>query len=806
MPELIRLTFRYSSIFISSLCLIILAVCVRADEPDIEPILLDWVAENGDTSTCRGQFIDPLANEVTALDLDQQPIEVEADNVNMPSINHISIEGNIDIKQGSRKIHAETMSYNRESSQATLEGPVEIRQPGLLIRGQRAAINMAKEEASFEDGQFVLHETHLHGRAQQIKQQPGGVVELHKGSLTSCEPHRKAWEITGKKLRVDTQSRQGSGRGVSLKLYDIPFFYLPYITFPVGRDRMSGFLVPTIGFNDGEIDYAQPYYWNIAPNYDATLTPRYAAGHGAMFETTLRYLNTYSMNEAAIAYLPEDQGRNDPDLDSVINSGQITPQQARPFEGESRWLVDINHQGGRSQQWFSEINYNRASDIDYLRDLSVASFRASSDTFLEQSASVGINLDHWTIQARTQNFQNLLADLDANYRQLPRINIDGHYQWQNFSLNLENEYVNFSHRNRERQDGSVIITGERASLDYALNWQWQKPWLRLGATAGTRGLSYVFDDRRISASADDRPTLNARYASLDSALILERNQGRQVLTPRIYYLFRERENHDALFNITDDGQDVNFDTTALAFNYDQLFRGRRFAGGDRIDDADRLSIGVSQQWFDQSGLEYLGISLGQTFYFRDRLIDLSSDALSDESRTPESDIAAQIRWRLDQRLSARSDLLYNPESSQVVRSSIGLNYTHEDGYIVNFGHRFTRDQREFNAQELRNIDQLDVSFAAPITSRWRLFGRSFYDLDERKELDLFAGLEYDDCCFRLRVLGRRWLDSRRASLAINSSLNYDKGLFFEIELKGLGGSGKRISSLLEETITGFSSN
>ena len=335
----------------------------------------------------------------------------------------------------------------------------------------------------------------------------------------------------------------------------------------------------------------------------------------------MRYLHRRANNELRLAYLPNDAAELTEQERALIDQG-TQEQEIHPFKDNERWLVNWQQQGGFDLPWYSKVDYSQASDVDYLRDLSTASFAANNDTYLNQSFTLGYNFAHWRLNLRAQSYQNLLRDLDDTYRQLPRINFDGQYQLGDFGLVLQNEYVHFSHPNSHRLDGSSIITGSRSRLDYQLNWQYEPAAGFIKPAIGAQVLAYQLDDTGLLPGVDTAPNLSSQYLSLDSGLVFERDAGQQLLEPRLYYLYRAHTDHSALYHLTADEQAINFDTTPLTFGYEQLFRDHRYAGGDRLDDANHLAISLTGRLLDDSFREFLSASVGQLVYFDRRQVFL----------------------------------------------------------------------------------------------------------------------------------------------------------------------------------------
>lgn len=749
--------------------------------------------------SCDGGYIDPFADAPTP-DPANTLIHVDAGSADMDA-SYIELGNGVIVTQGPRVIHAGHMMFDKTSERAALSNGVQIRQMGSLIKGQTANVNMVGNEAAFTEGSFLAHQEHMRGKAKLILHEADGKLILEEGKLTSCEPNDNSWALEGKRLTIDPVKKQGYGRDIVIRVGGIPVLYTPYIRFPLGNERQSGLLAPSIGFNleDGLSEYSQPWYWNIAPNQDATFTPRFIAGRGVMLEAEYRYNGLGNRNVFQLGVLPDDRGGNDPNVDELINNSDLTESDLRPHKGQNRWIIQADHEGGLQQPWYSDIEFGRVSDKDYLRDLPAASFSVANETYLTQSARLGYDLSNWHIAANFYNAQNLLVDIDDVYQRLPQIIADGNYRLGNFGARLTHEYVNFGHRQDVRRNGNTIITGQRVSTDYQFSYQKDTPWGFIKPTLGAQGMGYQLEKRQLRANADNTPALSTHYISLDSGLILEHDSGLQALEPRLFYLFRQYTSHEKLFNVTDDGQSINFDTSPLTFGYHQLYRDHRFAGRDRLDDANQLTLGMTHRAFRTTGKELWDISLGQTFYFDDRRVSLTQE----EETLEESDIAGQFTVHINDDIRTLGSAQYNPETDQLMRASMGLHY-YSDEWLLNLDYRFAREQPFLtDDDQTQEIDQLDMTFYLPYDNQWQVFGRAFYDLDEQRELETFIGLEYSSCCYKLRAVARRWLDTNLAQSTDSSSKPYDKELYLEFELTGLVSSGKRIHKLLQDSIFGF---
>ena len=303
--------------------------------------------------------------------------------------------------------------------------------------------------------------------------------------------------------------------------------------------------------------------------------------------------------------------------------------------------------------------------------------------------------------------------------------------------------------------------------------------------------------------------LSTPQASLDLGLIFENAQGMftQTLEPRAYYLYRAYEEHDALFNVGgNDGLDVNFDTSERTFSYSQLYRDSRFIGGDRLDDADQVTLGLTSRWQNnQTGRDLFDVSVGQIFHFRDRNVSLAGGTGEDET-VENSEFAGELNVALSERTHFYGNAIYDTTSRRINRGSAGVHYGSDDyRKLFNISYAYLRDLNPPTETGIasRDIDQVDLSFVYPVARQWTVMGRANYDFQNSQELESFFGFEYNDCCYRFRILARRWLDSNIANLVVDQDAQYDQGIFFEVHFKGLGGSGAKVNSILNDGIFGY---
>ena len=751
---------------------------------------------------CNGLYVDPTpANAPQVSGQQDANLIIEADQALVEDGQKATIDGGVIVRQDDKSISAENMSYDRSTDIAILDGGVTIRQPGLLIEGNSASVEFQNDKSRFDDARFVFHEQHMRGSAESVKQVSNSTVELHNGSFTTCEPGSTTWKMEGEKISINRETSQGYGKNVKLKIGEVPVLYLPYISFPVGDERQSGFLFPAISNDeDGGLDIAIPYYWNIAPNYDATITPRIISSRGLMLETEARHLNQWVRTTATGAFLPNDGGSRDTDLRDLINNGDVTEEEAEPRKGKNRWLIGLQQKSDATRGWYIDNDYTRVSDINYFRDLGSSSFAAENTDQLNQIFSLGYRSTNWDSRILTEQHQLLLRGIDNSYKKIPQISVNGFYHYGGANTLLSHEYTLF------RSDQEGIIEANRFNLDYRINWDKRAPWGFFKPEIGYQLLHYDLDvNEEIGFTDDPTRKHDTLMASVDTGLIFERKNDTftQTFEPRVFYLYRQFEDQSDLFDVIGE-QDLNFDSFARTFSYHRLFADSRYIGGDRLDDTRQITLGASSSIYNnKTGEERARLSFGKIYYFDDRQVFLSDTNEEEANRLNSSEIALETAIQFTEHRELILTGVYDTQNKRTTRSSARFHYSTEDyGQIYNAAYTQARgDQIDSPSEEF--IEQIDLSTSIQIKPQWATMARVNYDLRNEQELETFIGLEYDDCCYRFRFLIRKWLDSNIAIFTDEKSSQTDTGVFFEIHLKGLGGSGAKLNSILNDGIFGY---
>ena len=721
---------------------------------------------------CQGVFLEP----VFAFESDtDDAVRASANSATFRIGEGGQLFGDVLIHSGPRRLTTDRAFLDQASGDVTLEGNVTFRQPGLLLQGARGQYNLNENTAQVGDARYVMHESGAHGRAEVVAYDGEHTLLVRRGRFTRCEPGAEAWALESRRIRIDQETKQGTATGAVLRLGGVPVFFIPYIRFPVTDERQSGFLVPEAGFSqENGFDIALPYYFNLAPNYDMTVTPRMMSERGILSEIEIRHLARIGHTTVGGAYMPRDDqfdGRFSKDDFKIENPNG-------DFDPAKRWLLVLEH-ASRLNRIRTLVDYSAASDDEYFRDLG-SNLEVSSRTELRRFGEIAYFGDALHLRLYGEGYQALEDDVDDSYRRIPALDIGyARALWDlPMEVGFEAQMTRFD-RSQHGLTGRDRIIGNRIHLapKIALNLLRSFGHLRISFDE----LLTYYDLEDLPPGFDSSPSRTLARASLDGKLVFERagKRGWQTIEPRIYYQYTEFEDQDEL---------PEFDTAAFTFGYGQLYRDNPFTGLDRIQDANRVSVGFTSRLIGQSGVERLTINAGQIHYFRDRRVALAGTPTGelDDDYSP---VAADLTWRPARNFLVSSSLVWDVDARDIDETGVAFRYTPGAERIVNIGYR----------HRAQSLDQTDVTFYWPLSRRFRVFGRWNYDVERSQTVEGFGGIEFDACCWRLRVLGRRLLRSS----TIPDRVRSDKGVFIQVILKGLAGLGGQAESVMTGGIAGY---
>lgn len=816
---------------------------------------LDWVPREKLTAAqlaetgpyCSGSYIEPIRpgmNDKT--NKSDAPTFIGAKASRYNTEDQVgTLAGDVVLRQGSMQVESQEASLYQAESRAELKGDVRIRDNGALIVGDHADVQLDTGEAKVDNAEYVMHKSRIRGNALYAKRAENAIIRLKDGTYTTCEPNSNAWQLKGNNITLNPATGFGTATNVTLRVKDIPILYTPYIYFPIDDRRQSGFLPPTIGTStDTGFMLVTPYYFNLAPNYDATLYPRYMSKRGMLVEGEFRYLTKSSEGQFGAAFLNDE----DQDRDLQTDSKQ------------TRYMYNWQHKGGLDSRVFTQVDYTKISDPYYFQDLETDQIGVKSADYVNQQGSISYRGDSYTARLNAQAYQLATVSSITPYDRLPQITFNGQLPFHPEGLNFdyETELVRFdrdlltgSYTNKDGTDPQPRLDTNVAGLDRAngtrlnlkpgvslpMNWTYGfiKPSLKYQYTQydldlDGQGKNDLVTNRnnasKLGESFNSSQNRGVPIASIDSGLYFDRNTSyfgknyRQTLEPRLFYLYVPEK----------DQKDIPaFDTSEYTFSYASLFRDNRFSGADRVGDENKLSLGVTSRWIEDDGFERQRISVGQALYFKDRKVQLPGVDFADrdDARSNVSPYALEYEYRWNRDWRTTADYNWDPDSHSPRSGSAMFHYQPEDNpnKVVNVGYRYRNDQVRYDqntgkwtvgggdygrpgdanyVKDYYKIEQHDFSVIWPIVPQWSAISRWQYDYNRNRTLEAFGGFEYDNCCWKLRLINRYWVSYDEFSQQAPENEKGDHGVFLQIVLKGLGGlTGAKTESFLDKGIQGY---
>ncbi|MEA3410888.1 MAG: LPS assembly protein LptD [Pseudomonadota bacterium] len=665
--------------------------------------------------------------------------------------------GNARAIQGGRSLSADTLRYYQFTEKVEAEGNILFSDRGFSLSAPEARMLLDTGDMEAFDARYGIEQRHARGRADYALRDEPGVVELRNATFTTCPVGKSDWSLYGKDVTLDQKKGVGSAWHALFRIKDVPVFYTPYAQFPLDNRRRTGFLIPSYGSTSKSgVEVVVPYYFNLAPNYDATLTARLLSERGVQWRPEFRYLFPGTEGEVHFEVLPDSKAE------------------------ETRTLIDYSNSTRITDRWSSSILYTSVSDDRYFEDLG-NSIEQTSQSFLQRRADLFYNGGFWNLLSRVQELQTIdpsVSSASLPYARLPQFLLTARRPEELFGLGLDfrGEFVNF-----DRDDS---VTGGRLDGLFKLERPLVRPGYFLKPQANFRFTGYGLRD---TVPGDPvNPTRTIPTLSLDSGLVFEKplfaGNMIQTLEPRAYYLYTPFVDQDDI---------PVFDTSQFDFTFAQMFRDNRFTSADRVGDANQVTLALSSSFIDPTeGIERASVGVGQIVYFKDREVTLPG-------RAPEtngvSNLVVDGVYQINPQWRIQANTQWDPFNDRLERTSARLRYRSHGRRLFNLGY----------SARVGQFEQADVSLVYPLTSRWLVVGRWNYDFFNERSQDILAGIEYDSCCWAARLVGRRFISGAETNIGDDSE--YSTSIQFQFVLKGLTELGNNIDELLERNIIGFDS-
>ena len=718
-----------------------------------------------------------FTGEVVSGNPNDLPVYIEADQAEITQPRSGIYKGRVDVKQGNRHLQSAEVEVQQQGSgdnvqrYAFARGGFDYRDNQINLLGDDAKIHLNTKDTDVRNAHYQLVDRQGRGSAESVELRDDYRV-MKNATFTSCLQDDHSWSIYADEMRQHVKEEYAEMWHARFKVQGVPVFYTPYLQLPIGDRRRSGLLIPTLGHGsrDGSF-YAQPVYWNIAPNLDATLAPKYMSRRGWQLNSEFRYLTTLGEGQVAGEYLGDDRLK---DYDS---------------ENRKRHLFYWKHNAAFARDWRLDLNYTKVSDKRYFNDFDSA-YGSSTDGYADQTGRIAYYQPNYNIAMFVKQFQIFDEVVIGPYRALPQIDFN---YYQNGLFGNKVDFKLFSQAVRFDNDSAQMPTAWRFHGEPSVNTTLSNRYGSMNLEAKLYATQYQQKKGRSDKAEDVESSVNRILPQLkiDLQSVLASNQTfisgyTQTLEPRAQYLFRPYKDQSNIGSkLNSQYLGFGYDSSLLQQDYFSLFNSRRYSGLDRIASANQVTLGGTSRFFDENKEERFNIAVGQTYYLEPSRIDENRDNRTEGSS---SSWAIEANWKINDLMRWRGGYQYDPQLGQVSLANTGIEYNPTKNNVVQLNYRYA--SKEYINQNLtaeanrynQDIKQLGVQVGWELSDHWAIAGRYYQDLALKKPVEQYLGVQYNTCCWSVGVGARRYVTSRQNQK--NDDIFYDHGIGVTFELRG----------------------
>ncbi|TKV11982.1 LPS assembly protein LptD [Citrobacter sp. TBCS-14] len=739
------------------------------------------------------------------------PVTINADHAKGNYPDDAVFTGNVDIAQGNSRLQADEVQLHQKQAEGLPEpvrtvdalGNVHYDDNQVILKGPKGWSNLNTKDTNIWEGDYQMVGRQGRGKADLMKQRgENRYTILENGSFTSCLPGSNTWSVVGSEVIHDREEQVAEIWNARFKLGPVPVFYSPYMQLPVGDKRRSGFLIPNAKYTSNNyFEFYLPYYWNIAPNMDATITPHYMHRRGGvMWENEFRYLSQAGAGLMEFDYL---------------NSDKVYEDENSKDDNSRRWLFYWQHAGVMDQVWRFNVDYTKVSDSSYFNDFD-NKYGSSTDGYATQKFSVGYAVQNFDATVSTKQFQVFDDQSTSSYSAEPQLDVNF---YQNdvgpFDTRVYAQAVHFVNTTDNMPEAT------RLHLEPTINLPLSNQWGSINTEA--KMLATHYQQSNLDSYNNNPNNLNKLDESanrvmpqfkVDGKMIFERDMAMlapgytQTLEPRAQYLYvpyRDQSNIN------------NYDSSLLQADYSGLFRDRTYGGLDRIASANQVTTGVTSRVYDAAAVERFNISVGQIYYFTESRTGDDHIKWENDDKTGSLVWAGDTYWRISDRWGLRSGIQYDTRLDSVATSSSSIEYRRDENSLLQLNYRYaspeyiqatlpndSKDKNKWNQAQYENgISQVGAVASLPIADRWSIVGAYYFDTNVNKPADQMLGVQYNSCCYAIRFGYERklngWDDKQQHAI-------YDNTIGFNIELRGLSSNyGLGTNQMLRSNILPYQS-
>ncbi|EIS7447426.1 LPS assembly protein LptD [Citrobacter sp. FDAARGOS_156] len=740
-------------------------------------------------------------------DTNELPVTINADHAKGNYPDDAVFTGNVDIAQGNSRLQADEVQLHQKQAEGqpapvrTVDalGNVHYDDNQVILKGPKGWANLNTKDTNVWEGDYQMVGRQGRGKADLMKQRgENRYTILENGSFTSCLPGSNTWSVVGSEVIHDREEQVAEIWNARFKLGPVPVFYSPYLQLPVGDKRRSGFLIPNAKYSTKNyFEFYLPYYWNIAPNMDATITPHYMHRRGGiMWENEFRYLTQAGAGLMELDYL---------------NSDRVYDDEHPNDDNSRRWLFYWQHAGVMDQVWRFNVDYTKVSDSSYFNDFD-NKYGSSTDGYATQKFSVGYAVQNFDATVSTKQFQVFDDQNNSSYSAQPQLDVNF---YQNdvgpFDTRIYGQAVHFVNTNDDMPEATRVHLEPTINLPLSNQWGSINTEAKLMATHYQQtNLDWYNNNQDNVNKLDDSANRVMPQFKVDGKLVFERDMEMlapgytQTLEPRAQYLYVPYRNQSHIYN---------YDSSLLQADYSGLFRDRTYGGLDRIASANQVTTGVTSRVYDDAAVERFNISVGQIYYFTESRTGDDNIKWENDDKTGSLVWAGDTYWRISDRWGLRGGIQYDTRLDSVATSSSSIEYRRDENRMLQLNYRYaspeyiqaTLPSYYSTADQYKNgISQVGAVASVPIAERWSIVGAYYFDTNVNKVADSMLGLQYNSCCYAIRVGYERklngWDDTQKHAV-------YDNSIGFNIELRGLSSNyGLGTNQMLRSNILPYQSS
>ncbi|WFW12500.1 LPS assembly protein LptD [Citrobacter freundii] len=732
------------------------------------------------------------------------PVTITADHAKGNYPDDAVFTGNVDIAQGNSRLQADEVQLHQKQAEGLPEpvrtvdalGNVHYDDNQVILKGPKGWSNLNTKDTNIWEGDYQMVGRQGRGKADLMKQRgENRYTILENGSFTSCLPGSNTWSVVGSEVIHDREEQVAEIWNARFKLGPVPVFYSPYLQLPVGDKRRSGFLIPNAKYSTKNyFEFYLPYYWNIAPNMDATLTPHYLHRRGGvMWENEFRYLTQAGTGLIEFDYL---------------NSDKVYDDEHPNDDNSRRWLFYWQHAGVMDQVWRFNVDYTKVSDSSYFNDFD-NKYGSSTDGYATQKFSVGYAVQNFDATVSTKQFQVFDDQNTSSYSAEPQLDVNF---YQNdvgpFDTRVYAQAVHFVNTTDNMPEAT------RLHLEPTINLPLSNQWGSINTEAKLLATHYQQSNLDDYPQYDETVNRVMPQFKVDGKMIFERDMAMlapgytQTLEPRAQYLY---------VPYRDQSHINNYDSSLLQADYSGLFRDRTYGGLDRIASANQVTTGVTSRVYDDAAVERFNVSVGQIYYFTESRTGDDNIEWENDDKTGSLVWAGDTYWRISERWGLRSGIQYDTRLDSVATSSSSIEYRRDENSLLQLNYRYaspeyiqatlpnsSTDKDKWNQAQYENgISQVGAVASVPIADRWSIVGAYYFDTNVNKPADQMLGVQYNSCCYAIRFGYERklngWDDKQQHAI-------YDNTIGFNIELRGLSSNyGLGTNQMLRSNILPYQS-